>query len=205
MLSERLRNWAEGIRAPIGRLLGRLGVSPNALTVSGYLLNLVVMYVLATGRLQLGGVLVALAGLFDGLDGAVARATGRASAFGAFFDSVTDRFSEGTVFFGLFLWYLHTGAQLELALIYVALLGSIMVSYTRARAEGLGIECKIGLLTRFERVALLAIGLIAQQVRLVLWAIAILANLTAVQRMYHVWRATSAQAVSPDQDSDEHC
>jgi CDP-diacylglycerol--glycerol-3-phosphate 3-phosphatidyltransferase len=197
MLSERLRNWAEGIRAPIGRALGRLGATPNGLTVLGYLLNVLVMYVLSTGRLQAGGILVALAGLFDALDGAVARATGQTSIFGAFFDSVVDRFSEGTVFLGLFLWYLRNGAGPELPLIYVAVFGSVMVSYTRARAEGLGVECKTGLLTRFERVAVLAIGLLIQQVRLALWLIAILANVTALQRVYHVWRVTGGQDGGP--------
>lgn len=205
MLSERLRNWTQGIRAPIARVLGRLGVSPNALTVFGYLLNLPVMYVLATGRLQVGGILVVLAGLFDSLDGAVAREMGQATIFGAFFDSVTDRFSEGTVFLGLFLWYLRNGAGQELALIYIAIVGSLMVSYTRARAEGLGIQCKTGLLTRFERVALLAIGLIIQQVRVVLWVLAILTNLTAVQRIYHVWHAAKGQDESPGQKSGDAC
>jgi CDP-diacylglycerol--glycerol-3-phosphate 3-phosphatidyltransferase len=203
MLSERLRNWAEGIRAPIGRTLGRLGASPNALTVLGYLLNVLVMYVLSTGRLQFGGILVALAGLFDALDGAVARATGQTSIFGAFLDSVTDRFSEGTVFLGLFLWYLRNGAGQELALIYIAVFGSVMVSYTRARAEGLGVECKTGLLTRFERVAVLAIGLLIQQVRLALWVIAILANVTALQRVYHVWRVTGGQDGGPGHKDGE--
>ncbi len=190
MLSERLREWTQGIRAPVGRLLGSLGISPNGLTVLGYLLSLLVAYVLSTGRLQAGGVLVAVAALFDALDGAVAREMGQTSTFGAFFDSVMDRFSEATVLFGLFLWYSRIGARTELALIYVTIVGSLMVSYARARAEGLGVQCKVGLLTRFERVALLVIGLIIQQVPLVLWVMAVLTNFTALQRAYHVWRHT---------------
>jgi CDP-diacylglycerol--glycerol-3-phosphate 3-phosphatidyltransferase len=190
MLSERLREWTQGIRAPIGRVLGSLGIAPNALTVTGYLLSLLVAYVLATGRLQVGGILVAVAALFDALDGTVARAMGQTSTFGAFFDSVVDRFSEATVLFGLFLWYSQIGAKTELALIYVTIVGSLMVSYTRARAEGLGVQCKVGLLTRFERVVLLVIGLIIQQVSLVLWVMAVLTNFTALQRTYHVWRHT---------------
>jgi CDP-diacylglycerol--glycerol-3-phosphate 3-phosphatidyltransferase len=190
MLSERLREWTQGIRAPIGRLVGNLGISPNALTVMGYLLSLLVAYVLATGRLQAGGVLVAVAALFDALDGTVARATGQTSTFGAFFDSVMDRFSEATVLFGLFLWYSQIGARTELALIYVTIVGSLMVSYARARAEGLGVQCKVGLLTRFERIALLVIGLTIQQVSLMLWVMAVLTNFTALQRTYHVWRHT---------------
>jgi len=188
MLSDWARSWTKKLRTAIARVLGSLGFSPNVLTIVGYLVHLPVMYVLATGRLQLGGVLVALAGLIDTLDGALARDTGQDSRFGAFLDSVSDRFSEGTVFFGLFLWYLGTGAQLELALIYVALLGSVMVSYTRARAEALGFECKVGLLTRFERVTVLAIGLIMQRVQLTLWVMAVLTHVTAIQRIYHVWR-----------------
>ncbi len=188
MLSERLREWTQGIRAPIGRALGGLGISPNGLTVLGYLVSLLVAYVLATGRLQAGGVLVALAALFDALDGTVARAMGRTSTFGAFFDSVMDRFSEATVLFGLFLWYSHIGARTELALIYVTIVGSLMVSYARARAEGLGMQCKVGLLTRFERVALLVIGLVIRRVSLALWVMAVLTNFTALQRTYHVWR-----------------
>jgi CDP-diacylglycerol--glycerol-3-phosphate 3-phosphatidyltransferase len=188
MLSERLRRWTQGLREPIGRTLGQLGISPNALTVVGYALNLLVMCILARGHLRVGGVLVLLAGLFDALDGAVARATGQTSTFGAFFDSVVDRYSEATVLFGLLFWHLRSGAQLELALIYVAIVGSLMVSYARARAEGLGLECKVGLMTRLERVVLLSLGLMALQVRITLWAVAILANLTALQRMAHVWR-----------------
>jgi len=191
MLSEPLRKWTQGIRAPIARVLGRMGISPNSLTVLGYLLNLPVMYVLATGRLQVGGILVVAASLFDALDGAVAREMGQTSTFGAFFDSVLDRFSEATVLLGLFLWYLQQhGARTELVLIYATIVGSLMVSYTRARAEGLGLECKTGLMTRFERVALLSIALIIRQVPLALWVMAVLTNVTALQRVYHVWRLT---------------
>ena len=188
MVTDWARRWTKKLRMAIARVLGFLGFSPNGLTILGYLVHLPVMYVLATGRLQLGGVLVALAGLVDTLDGALARETGQDSQFGAFLDSVSDRYSEGTVLFGLFLWYLGTGARLELALIFIALLGSLMVSYARARAEALGFECKVGLLTRLERVILIAVGLVVQRVQLMLWAMAIFTNVTAIHRIYHVWR-----------------
>ena len=190
MWSERLREMTQGIRAPIARALGRLGLTPNALTIVGYLINLPVMFVLATGRLQLGGVLLALASAFDALDGTLARETNQTSTFGAFFDSVMDRFSEATVLLGLLLWYIRTGARLEPVLIYLTVVGSLMVSYNRARAEGLGLQCKSGLLTRFERVAVLVIALLVGQVQPVLWLLAVLTNFTAVQRIYHVWRIT---------------
>lgn len=191
MLSEKVRDWTRGIRASIARLLGRLGISPNALTIFGYLLHLPVMYALATGRMLLGGILLAVASAFDSLDGSVAREMNQTTTFGAFLDSVADRFSEGTVLLGLLLWYLQSGGKAEIILIYTAVFGSLMVSYTRARAEGVGIECKEGLLTRFERVILLVAGLVLQQVHLALWILAILTNVTALQRVYHVWRKTS--------------
>ena len=192
MLSDQVRNWTQGIRSAIARALGRLGVTPNTLTVFGYLLHLPAMYALATGHLQLGGVLLAVASAFDALDGSVAREMGQASTFGAFLDSVVDRFSEGTVLFGLLFWYLGHGARQEPLLVYATVFGSLLVSYTRARAEGLGIQCKEGLLTRFERVIVLVIGLLAKQAHPALWLLAILTNFTALQRVYHVWRKTSS-------------
>ena len=190
MLSERLRALTQGIRAPIARLLGGWGVTPNSLTVCGYLLSLPVMYVLATGRLRLGGVLVAVAAAFDALDGAVAREMGQSTTFGALFDSVMDRYSEATVFLGLFLYYLQGGATLELVLIYVIIVGSLMVSYARARAEGLGLTCKVGLLTRFERMVLLVLGLLVRRMPIVLGVMAVFTHLTALQRLHHIWQLT---------------
>ncbi len=197
MLSDRARSLTQEIRSATARVLGRLGVVPNALTVLGYLLHLPAMYVLAQGRLQLGGILVTAASLFDALDGSVARETGQTSAFGAFLDSTLDRYSEATILLGLLLWYARIGARLEIVLIYAAALGSLMVSYTRARGEGIGIQCKEGLLTRFERVVLIVLGLLARQVRLMLWALAILTHATAVQRIYVVWRATRGGGSEP--------
>ena len=193
MLSEKVRDWTQGFRSAIARVLGSWGVSPNTLTLFGYVLHLPVMYMLATGHLRLGGGLFALASAFDVLDGSVAREMGQATTFGAFLDSVIDRFSEGTVLFGLLLYYLNGGARLEPALIYVAVFGSLLVSYTRARAEGLGIQCKEGLFTRFERVILLAAGLISGLTRPVLWVLAILTVFTALQRVYHVWRKVNGK------------
>jgi len=191
MFSEKLREWTQGLRAPIGRTLGRLGATPNLLTVLGYLLNLPVLWVLAKGQLRLGGVLVALASSFDALDGTLARETGQTTTFGALFDSVMDRFSEATVLLGLMLWYTANGQALQSVLVYVTMVGSLMVSYVRARAEGLGLQCKVGLLTRFERVLVLVLGLLSGQVTIALWTMAVLANLTALQRVHEVWKQTS--------------
>ncbi len=192
MLSELLRDKTQHLRGIIGRLLGQLGLSPNALTIIGYLLHLPAMAALALGNLPLGGALFLLASTFDSLDGSVARETGRVTTFGAFFDSVMDRFSEATVLLGLFLWFLNRGSKLELVLIYVAVVGSLMVSYARARAEGVGVQCKEGAFTRFERVLLMGVGMLVRQPTVTLWILAILTVFTALQRVWYVWQLTKS-------------
>jgi CDP-diacylglycerol--glycerol-3-phosphate 3-phosphatidyltransferase len=178
---------------PLARLISRTGISPNLLTVMGFVFTVGVAYVVATGHLQIGGVLLVVAGTFDALDGTLARLAGRKSRFGAFLDSTMDRFSEAVIYLGLLVHYTQHGGRQESFLIYAAIVGSLMVSYARARAEGLGIECKTGILTRFERTAVLVIGLILNQMRITLWILAVLSNFTALQRMYHVWRATGGE------------
>jgi len=187
-----LRRQAQIVLVPIAAVLDRLGASPNLLTALGFLLTGVVAWTLARGMLQLGGLLLLLVAPFDALDGALARLTGRQSRFGAFLDSTVDRFSEAVVFFGLLVYYIGQGARGEVLLIYTAIVGSLMVSYARARAEGLGLPCKVGLLTRIERVFVMGVGLLLGYPRLALWVVAVLANFTALQRMAHVWRVSRA-------------
>ena len=192
-----LRQQSQVVLIPIVRVIARVGLTPNMLTVIGLLLNGLVAVVLARGSLALGGVLLLLAASFDALDGTLARLTGRQSRFGAFFDSTLDRYSEGVVYGGLLYHFLEQQARAEVLLVYAAIIGSLLVSYARARAEGLGIECKVGLATRADRMLVLAAGLIVGWVRLVLWLVAIFANLTAVQRILHVWRAVHDTVDSP--------
>ncbi len=184
------RQWGGKILAPLVNVLARLGFSPNMVTIIGLLLNASAALLLASGRLAWGGGVMLAAGIFDALDGSLARLTGRQTRFGAFLDSTLDRYSEAFVFAGLAWFYLSAGQRLPIMLIIASLVGSIMVSYARARAEGLGIECKGGLLTRFERVLLIGIALLAGLIQPALWLLAILTNLTAVQRIISVWRAT---------------
>jgi CDP-diacylglycerol--glycerol-3-phosphate 3-phosphatidyltransferase len=127
-------------------------------------------------------------GLLDAVDGALARVTDRATRFGAFLDSTLDRFGEIALYLGLL--YLYRGSPLETLLIYLTITGSLMVSYTRARAEGLGIECKVGWFGRFERLAVLVVGLVLEQVLIALVILAVFSNLTALQRIWHVRRVT---------------
>lgn len=173
---------------PFASALVRLGVTPNMITIVGFLLNVVVAWVIATGNLLVGGILVLLVGLFDMLDGAVARVGGRVTTFGGFLDSTLDRYSEALVLFGVLVVYTTAGQTTEVFLVYAVIVGSIMVSYARARAEGLGLNCEVGWLPRPERIALIGFGLILNQMTVVLWILAILTNFTAVQRIVHVYR-----------------
>jgi len=196
VLSHLIRQRAQGLLNVLARGVGALGFSPNALTLIGLGLMCIIGAVLATGNFALGGVLIVLAGIFDALDGSLARLTNRVTRFGAFLDSTTDRFAEGALFFGMLYAFVQRGMIWVVYVIFFALLGSLMVSYARARAEGIGVQCKEGLLTRFERIALLVIGLGATAffgdapLLIVLGVLALFTNLTAAQRMWLVYRAT---------------
>ncbi len=190
----RLRSLLTPIVDAIARVLVRLGFSPSGLTVIGVLVACVAAALIAQGMLAVGGVVMLIAGVFDMFDGAVARMTNRATKFGALFDSVMDRVSEAAVLLGLLWFYLEDGEQLGAVLVYVSIVGSTLVSYVRARAEGLGIECKGGLMQRPERVASLGIGIIVGQwwepaVLIVLGVIAALTVVTTVQRVVETAQA----------------
>lgn len=193
MLSEAARKYSRVFLEPMARFISATGVSPNVITVIGFLLMVGVAAVLAWGHLLLGGILITAVALFDAVDGTLARMMGRTSRFGAFLDSTLDRFSEAVIFLGLFIYLSGQNQKLELLLIYATVVGSLMVSYARARAEGIGIPLKEGLFTRFERVFLLVVGLLFNQLTFVLWVLAIFSNLTAIQRMYLVWRITGGE------------
>jgi CDP-diacylglycerol--glycerol-3-phosphate 3-phosphatidyltransferase len=186
-----LRKHTSGLLTSIVSPLARVGISPNVLTLVGFLAMLGVAVVLALGYELLGGILIVVVGLFDALDGALARSTGQTTTFGAFFDSTLDRFAEIALYLGLL--YLYRGDLMAVLIIYLAITGSLMVSYTRARAEGLGLECKVGLFTRLERLATLVVGLLVGRTTLALAVVAVFSNFTAVQRMWHVWRATTTR------------
>ncbi len=196
MLSNLVRQRAQALLNVVASGLGSLGVSPNTLTIIGFLAMCVIGVILAAGQFALGGILIILAGIFDALDGSLARLTNRVTVFGAFLDSTTDRFAEGALFLGILYWFLQHGVVYVAYLIYLALLGSLMVSYARARAEGIGLQMKEGMMTRFERIALLIIGLVLTAffgdtpLLVVLAILAVFTNLTAVQRMWLVYRAT---------------
>lgn len=190
---------ARSLLAPLvdaaARIAVKLGLSPTGLTIIGVLAASGAALLIAGGMLAAGGIVVLLAGTFDLLDGAVARMTGRETKFGALFDSVMDRISEAVVLLGLLWFYLQGGSQIAAVLVYVSIVGSTMVSYVRARAEGLGIECRGGLMQRPERVVSLGIGIAVGQwwepaILLVLGAISVLTAVTTVQRIVEAAGAT---------------
>lgn len=178
------------------RWLGRLGLTPNALTVIGSLLTASVGVLIAQGWFVAAGVCLWLFSATDTLDGALARATGRVTVFGAFLDSVCDRYAEAAVFFGIAWYYQATVNPRGVALTYLALVGSLMVSYARARAEGVGLQAaEVGWFQRPERIVLLGVGLLLTPffpiaLELVLAALAILTTITVLQRVRHVARAS---------------
>jgi len=183
---------ARALAERIVRPLARRGVTPNAITIAGFLFNVIVAVVIATGHLTIGGALLFLAGLFDMLDGALARVTSRQTDFGAFLDSLLDRYSEAAVLLALIFQFTIRHETFAVLLVYVVAVGSILISYARARAEGLGLEAKVGIAPRPERVLILGIGLLFPQAATIvaLIILAVLTHITAMQRLYAVWNQT---------------
>jgi len=191
-----LRQAASTIVSPFVRAAAKLHISPNALTLTGLVISLVSAVIVGSGYLLAGGLVMLFSGLFDMIDGALARSTGKTTKFGALMDSVSDRVSEAALLCALLVMYTLRGSTPGAFLAAAALVGSFLTSYIRARAEGLGLECRVGMFTRAERVIVLGLGLILDQA---LWrygalvAVAILAAfsyVTVVQRMAYVWKQT---------------
>jgi len=186
--------------------LGRLPVTPNQITVVGTALTFVAAVLTALGLLTWGGIVLAFAGTFDILDGALARSTRRSYPYGAFLDSTLDRYSEGAMYLGLVAYFATAGGPLQRWLVLAtvaALAGSFLVSYVRARAQSLGFTCETGLFARPERVVAMVIGLIFGGVVLaaVVFLLAILTNLTALQRIREVWLQGRAQRLAREREA----
>jgi CDP-diacylglycerol--glycerol-3-phosphate 3-phosphatidyltransferase len=174
-------------------------------TVVGFLLNVLTACVLASGHLSIGGVMLLLAGGFDMLDGALARVTSQQSTFGAFLDSLLDRYSEAAIFLALIYQFTIRHDTLPVVLVYVAAVGSLLISYARARAESLGIECKVGIAPRPERVIILGLGLVFREYTTIaaLVILAVLTHVTAMQRLHHVWLQTRDQQDEPHRSTTQ--
>ncbi|HSB88792.1 MAG TPA: CDP-alcohol phosphatidyltransferase family protein [Anaerolineales bacterium] len=187
-LSDLMRLWFRWILDPAGTFLLRLGLVPNTMTLAGLAGNFIAALYLASGNFLVGGILVLAMGPIDALDGTMARLRGEASEWGAFVDSVSDRYSELFILGGLIVHYLMTGDRVGAGLAFGAAAGSVLVSYAKARAESLGFEARGGILTRFERYLVLVPALLLGFVHVGLGVITVLANLTALQRIWMVRR-----------------
>ena len=193
-LSEIRKTVAYRFTEPVARLLARTAIPPGAITWLGFLLAVGAAAFIITGHLFAAGWVVLIAGFLDMLDGALARYTDRATRFGAILDSTLDRLSEAVVLLGILVLYTREQLVAQSLLVGVALLGSLLVSYIRARAEAIGLKCQVGLFTRPERVIILALGLLLNQITYVLVAalaiIAVFSFITAGQRLLYVWQQT---------------
>jgi CDP-diacylglycerol---glycerol-3-phosphate 3-phosphatidyltransferase len=201
MISEAIGAGGKRIISAMVRGLARSRINPNALTFMGLLMNIGCGVLFGYGMFFKAGLLMILANIFDMFDGQVARLRGRVTRFGAFFDSVIDRYSDIIVFVGIMVYYARNTrghSTLLVTLTGLALVGSVMISYSRARAESLDIACKVGFLERPERVVLLIIASLTEvgpasnpflhKMPQVLWVLAVLSHWTVVHRIYHTWR-----------------
>ena len=165
-------------------------VHPNTLTFIGLLINIAAAAVLASGNFFIGGFVIMGAAVFDLVDGRVARSSGNVTRFGAFFDSVMDRYSDLFLLIGMLVYYASINRFFYIVLTAVAMVAMVLVSYSRARAENVIPKCKVGFMERPERIVLLLIGAFFDRMAPVLWVIAVLGNLTVIHRIYYTWRET---------------
>ncbi len=192
-MSEKARKYAAVFLEPLAGVLHRLGVTPNMVTLSGFVLTLGVAALAAFGMFFWAALLMIIAAGADAVDGTLARTSGQVSKFGAFLDSTLDRSSESIIYLALAVYYLRWGTTWEVLLAFVAIVASFLVSYTRARAEGVDIECKVGIGTRMERMIVLFLGLLTGYVTYAVIIVSIIATVTVLQRVLHVWKATAAE------------
>jgi CDP-diacylglycerol--glycerol-3-phosphate 3-phosphatidyltransferase len=184
--TDHLRSWFKWFLDPVGGFLNRIGLTPNTMTLLGLAGNVLGAFFIAQGKMTIGGILVLVMTPIDALDGTMARLRGEASEWGAFVDSVTDRYSELAILGGLLYYFAYLGDALLSVVTFTAAAGSVLVSYTKARADSLRFDADTGILTRAERYIVLAPLLVFNQPEWAVWIIAILANITALQRIWRV-------------------
>ncbi len=191
--SDLLRVRFKGVLDPIGAFLNNIGLTPNAMTLLGLAGHIGAAYLLARGEMLWGGVVVMVMGPFDALDGTMARLRGKTSRFGGFLDSVVDRYAELFLLGGLLIYYSNQQLWLPVMLVYAAAAGSVMVSYTRSRGETANFKVTAGLMTRVERYIVIVLSLLFNRPIIALWILAILGNLTALQRIWLVRKQAAAE------------
>jgi CDP-diacylglycerol---glycerol-3-phosphate 3-phosphatidyltransferase len=181
-----LRKTFKNVINPVAGFLLRIGLTPNMVTYLGVLFSIAVAVLIALNHISIAGIVMLVTAPTDVMDGAMARLKGGETKFGAFIDSVTDRFSELIILGGLLYYYIIHLEATALILVFVAAMGSVLVSYVKARAEALGASAKMGLLTRVERVLIMIPCLIFNIPIIALWILAVLTNVTALQRFFFV-------------------
>jgi CDP-diacylglycerol--glycerol-3-phosphate 3-phosphatidyltransferase len=204
VLPQSIQKWFINIVDPFIEFIVRLNVHPNHFTILGLFISIIGAIFYAKHDIRLGGLFILLGGLCDIIDGKIARRMGLSTKFGALFDSSLDRYAEVFMFLGTVIYFVQKDHPFTSIMVFLALGGSMMVSYVRARAEGLGYECKVGIMQRPERIVYIGFSSLIHPyiLEVVIWMIAILANFTAIQRMYHVWQLEKAEKeTQPEEDS----
>ncbi len=208
MISNSIGRGGKFLLNQIVRALTRLHVNPNILTFTGVVISFWAAWNFGFGRFVQGGLIVILAGLFDMLDGEVARVSRSETRFGAFYDSVIDRYSDVIILQGLMVWYARQQMLGYVVLVGVAFMGAVLTSYARARAESLIPTCKVGFMERPERIVLLIIGALSGRMEAVLWVLAVLGNWTVINRIYYTWKELpkppKIQSIEADRDALLH-
>jgi CDP-diacylglycerol--glycerol-3-phosphate 3-phosphatidyltransferase len=197
-LAELRRSAARLITRPLNAVLVKTRLKPNTLTWCALAISLIAAATIATNHPIIAGFLVLISGLFDILDGALARSTNQATRFGALLDSTFDRISDAILLLGLLVFYIPSGGTMEIVLVFLALIASFLTSYIRARAEGIGINCPVGLFTRTERVIILALGLLfsplySYSIIIALLLMIVFGFVTVVQRLIYVWQQAKSK------------
>jgi CDP-diacylglycerol--glycerol-3-phosphate 3-phosphatidyltransferase len=187
-LTDFLRGRFKGVIEPVAAFFNHLGIYPNTMTILGLAGNIVGALFISQGKMTIGGLFVLAMGPVDALDGTMARLRGEPTTFGAFVDSVTDRYSELVIYGALLYYFMQQSDWLSAVAVFAAASGSVLVSYIRARAASLGYDTKVGILSRFERFVVLSPALVFNIPRVGIWIIAILGNITALQRIWDVRR-----------------
>lgn len=202
---ENIKSGFIGLLEPIGSFLIRMEINPNALTTMGFGISIFAGYFFAIGALRLGAVLVLVSGIFDILDGKLARGSNRVTRFGALYDSTLDRYAEIFIFLGIAYYFITEDMVLTSLVSLIVLAGSLMVSYVRARAEGLDFSCKVGIMQRPERIVTLGVTALIHEYALIfgLFFLAIMANFTAIQRIRHIWIQENGKKQEIVQDFDK--
>ena len=190
LFTQKIQDRYRSLLWPAIKFIAQSGISPNSLTLAGLIITSMASAALILQQPRIGGILILIGGMCDSIDGSLARSSGKESRFGALLDSTVDRFSEFVMFFGIIAYFMRMQDYTSAVVAFVALCGSIMVSYSRARAEGLGFEAELGFMQRAERIVLLGAGALFHPIlfKLSIWLVAIFANFTAWQRIAHAYR-----------------